>query len=47
MDVFGNLVLRDLVCCVRVTGAALPKAGSVADLIAAFKHKSNLFFNVF
>ena len=37
---FGNLVLRDSVCCVRVTG-------HVADLIKDLQTKPNLFFEAF
>ena len=47
VSIFGNLVLRDLVCCVRLTGQVLPQDGPVADLIADLKTKSNLFFDAF
>ena len=47
MDIFGNLVLRDLVCCVRVTGVELPAAGTVAALIARLKAQPTLFFEAF
>ena len=47
MDIFGNLVLRDLVCCVRVTGVELPAAGTVAALIARLKAQPTLFFKAF
>lgn len=47
LQIFGKLVLRDLVCCVRVTGVALPATGAVADMIASLKTKPNLFFEAF
>ena len=47
LNIFGNLVLRDLVCCVRVTGQALPEDGPVTDLIATLKAKPHLFFDAF
>ena len=47
LDIFGNLVLRDLVCCVRVTGEPLPQEGNVANLVAALKALPNLFFDAF
>ena len=37
--IFGDLVLRDLVCCVRLTGEDVPAEGAVTDLIAALKEE--------
>ena len=47
LAIFGNLVLRDLVCCVRVTGDALPEHGAVTELIQTLKTIPNLFFDAF
>ena len=47
LAIFGNLVLRDLVCCVRVTGEDLPEEGVVADFIRLLKNNQNLFFDAF
>jgi hypothetical protein len=47
LDIFGNLVLRDLVCCVRVTGEALQEDGPVAELVAQLKTMPSLFFDAF
>ena len=47
LAIFGNLVLRDLVCCVRVTGEDLPEEGVVADFIKTLKNNQNLFFDAF
>ena len=47
LDIFGNLVLRDLVCCVRLTGAALTDDGAVAALLAELREKPQMFFDAF
>ena len=47
LDIFGNLVLRDLVCCVRLTSAALTDDGAVAALLAELREKPQMFFDAF
>ena len=47
LGIFGNAVLRDLVCNVRVTGEPVTADGAVKDLIADLKAKPNLFFEAF
>ena len=49
LGIFGSLVLRDLVCCVRVAGRFLPfeSDGAVAALLAILKAKPHLCFGAF
>ena len=47
LDIFGDAVLRDLTCCITVTGAEEPDSGPVAALLASLRAKPQLYFNAF
>jgi len=46
-DIFGKHVLRDLVCCVHITGEPLSDTGGVAQLVEELKTMPQLFWDAF